>query len=144
MKARYLFASLIVVGIQLSEVSLRAHHATGVQFDISKTVKLQGVVSKLNWANPHAHVLIDVKRDRGTEEHWDVELASPGGIIVSGLSQDLLKPGTTVTVTGYPAKANASVDSSSDPASPSASQLSLCAIQLMLADGTTANFVVGI
>ena len=47
-------------------------------------------------------------------------------------------------MTGYPAKANASVDSSSDPASPSASQLSLCAIQLMLADGTTANFVVGI
>jgi Family of unknown function (DUF6152) len=143
MKARYLFASLILVGIQLSEVSLRAHHATAVQFDISKTVKLQGVVSKLNWANPHAHVLIDVKRDRETE-HWDVELASPGGIIVSGLSQDLLKPGTTLTVTGYPAKANASVDSLSDPASRSASKLSLCAIQLMLADGTTAKFVVGI
>ena len=92
MKARYLFASLIVVGIQLSEGSLRAHHATAVQFDISKTVKLQGVVSRLNWANPHAHVLIDVKRDRGAEEHWDVELASPGGIIVSGLSQDCSSP----------------------------------------------------
>src|SRR5262245_49004485 len=142
MKAKYLFASLIIVGIQLTRLSVRAHHATAVQFDISKTVKLQGVVSKLDWANPHAHVRIDIKRDRGPEEHWDVELASPGGIIVTGLSQDLLKPGTMLTVIGYPAKANPSNDSSSS--TPSAPQLSVCAIQLVLADGTTAKFVVGI
>ena len=78
--------------------------------------------------------LMDVKNERGRTEQWDVELASPGGIIVSGLSKDALKPGTAITIVGYPGKANA--DPSRDPA--------VCATQLTLADGTTAQFVVGI
>jgi hypothetical protein len=117
-------------------LAIRAHHATAINFDVSKTIRVKGVVSKLNWANPHVHASIDVKAERGPEEHWDVELGSPGAIIVSGLSRDVLMPGTTITVLGYPAKTNTSPDPSHDPA--------LCATQLTLADGTTAQFVVGI
>lgn len=105
-----------------------AHHATATQFDISRTVKLTGVVSKLDWANPHVHVSLDIKIPDGVE-HWDIELASPGGIVVSGLSKDLIKPGTTISIIGYPGKANA---------------LSVCAKELTLADGRVATFVIGI
>jgi hypothetical protein len=136
MKVKYAVILLTFVSLLIPPVAVRGHHATAIDFDISKTVRVKGVVTKLNWANPHAHVWIDVKSERGAEEHWDVELGSPGAIIVSGLSKDLLMPGTTVTVIGYPAKANASSDPSHDPA--------LCATQLTLADGTTAQFVVGI
>jgi hypothetical protein len=113
-----------------------AHHATATQFDVSRTVKLTGVISKLDWANPHVHLSLDVKSGDAVVEHWDVELASPGGVIVSGLSKDLLKPGTTVSVAGYPAKTNASGDASI--------QKAVCVKQLILADGTIATFVVGI
>ena len=110
-------------------VAAGSHHATALQYDISKTVTLEGTVSKLEWANPHVHIQVDVKGARGIET-WDIELASPGGTIVSGLSKDVLKPGTAVTLTGYPGKASASS--------------SLCATHLKLADGTTATFVVGL
>ena len=105
-----------------------AHHATALQFDVSTTVKLTGVISKLDWANPHVHLSLEVKSGDGVVELWDVELASPGGVIVTGLSKDLLKPRTTVHITGYPAK----------------SKQAVCAKELILADGTTATFVIGI
>ena len=105
-----------------------AHHATALQFDVSTTVKLTGVISKLDWANPHVHLSLEVKSGDGVVELWDVELASPGGVIVTGLSKDLLKPGTTISITGYPAK----------------TKLAVCAKELSLADGTAATFVIGI
>ena len=105
-----------------------AHHATAIQFDVSRTIKLTGVVSKLDWANPHVHVSMDIKISDGVE-HWDIELASPGGIVVSGLSRDLLKPGTTISIMGYPGKAGT---------------MSVCAKELTLPDGRIASFVVGI
>ena len=136
MKAKYSAIFITLISLLLLPAPIRAHHATAVDFDVSKTIRVQGVVSRLNWANPHAHVQIAVNGERGVEEHWDVELGSPGAVIVSGLSQGVLIPGTTITVIGYPAKTNTSSEPSHDPA--------LCATQLTLADGTTAQFVVGI
>jgi hypothetical protein len=136
MKPKYSVIFLTLFYLVTPPMTVRAHHATANNFDISKTIRLKGVISKLNWANPHARVWMDVKGERGGDEHWDVELASPGGIIVSGLSKDALMPGTTITVIGYPAKTNDPSDASHDPA--------VCATQLTLADGTTAQFVVGI
>jgi hypothetical protein len=125
----------MVIGVQCAMPGLRAHHATATQFDPSKTMKVTGVVSKLAWTNPHVHLALTVKTAGGREENWDVELGSPGAIIVSGLSRDQLEPGITLTITGYPGRASAS------PGSPA---LSVCATQVTLSDGTTAQFVVGI
>lgn len=136
MKAKYTVIILTFTSLLMPPVAIHGHHATAIDFDISRTIRVKGVVSKLNWANPHAHVWIDVKGERGVEEHWDVELGSPGAIIVSGLSKDVLMPGTTITVLGYPAKTNTATDLQNNPA--------VCATQLTLADGTTAQFTVGI
>jgi hypothetical protein len=62
-------------------------------------------------------------------KNWDVELGSPGAVIVAGLSKDVLKPGSSLTFDGYPGKAN---------------EFTLCAKQVTLPDGSTATFVVGI
>jgi len=134
-KARYTLTFPVLMLLFLPPFTLQAHHATATDFDTSKTIGLKGVISRLNWANPHTHVWIDVNNERGEVEHWDVELGSPGAVIVSGLSKDVLTPGTTITITGYPAKANTS-NPPRDPA--------VCATRLTLPDGTTAQFVVGI
>jgi hypothetical protein len=133
MKVRGYIACLFAICLQ-STAPVWGHHATAAQYDISRTVTLKGVVSKLDWANPHAHLRLDVKNARGQDEHWDVELGSPGAVIVSGLSKAILMPGATLTVVGYPGKSNGS--SGASPA--------LCARKLTLADGSTAEFVVGI
>jgi hypothetical protein len=133
MKLRRSSACLLAIFLQ-STTPGWGHHATAAQYDISRTITLKGVVSKLDWANPHAHLRLDVKNAGGKGEQWDVELGSPGAVIVSGLSKEVLMPGATLTVVGYPGKSNAS---------PGAS-LSLCVRELTLADGSKAEFVVGI
>jgi hypothetical protein len=126
---------LITIVLLCTPLLLKAHHATATQFDTSKTIKITGVVSKLDWTNPHGHVSLDVKTSRGNKESWDVELGSPGAIIVAGLSRELLKPGATLTVTGYPGRTNTSAHPPT---------LSVCATQVTLPGGKTAQFVVGI
>jgi hypothetical protein len=117
--------SLLIVAL------LVAHHATAVQYDTSTTVTLKGSISKLDWSNPHIHVYLDVKTADSRSESWDIELASPGGVIVAGLSRDLLKVGSVITIKGYPSKSAKSPHSA-------------CATDVILEDGTTAHFVVGI
>ena len=117
-KLKYVFLALIVTALPGF-----AHHATATQYDVSRTISLTGVISKLEWSNPHVHAVIDVQK-----VHWDVELASPGGVIVAGLSRDQLKPGTDLTVTGYPGKANNT----------------LCAVKLKTGAGAVVTFTVGI
>jgi hypothetical protein len=104
------------------------HHATAVQYDTAKTIELKGVITKLDWANPHVHVYLDVKGD--SPENWNVEFGSPGAAIIAGVMKDSLKPGTTIKIKGYPAKT----------VSPHAA----CATEVTLPDGLTAHFVVGI
>ena len=132
-KIRRSYAWILTICL-ISTAAAWAHHATALQYDISRTVELKGVVSKLDWANPHAHVYIDFTKDSGVAEHWNVELGSPGAIIVAGLSRELLSPGTTLTITGYPGKTN----------STNSKMLSICATHVTLADGSVATFVVGI
>jgi hypothetical protein len=138
MRAQFLILFCILICLASPQVHSSPHHAIATEFDVSKTTKIKGVVSKLDWANPHAHVTLEVKTGENTSELWDVELGSLGAIVVSGLSKDLLSPGSALTITGYPSRANASPDPKRE------AKLSLCATAVTLPDGRTATFVVGI
>jgi len=117
---------LIVLPFVVFCLPLTAHHATAAQYDTSTTVSLKGAISRLDWGNPHVHVHMDVK-----DENWDVEFGSPGAVIVSGLSREMLKPGAALTIKAYPTKSTKAPHAA-------------CATEVTLADGTTAHFVVGI
>ena len=112
-----------------------AHHATAVDYDVSGTVALKGVITRVEWSNPHIHVYIGVKNEGGGLDNWTVEFPSPGATIVAGLSRRLLAPGTTLTFDAYPAKPSADH---------SRNQRSACAKSVALSDGSRFTFVVGI
>jgi hypothetical protein len=61
-------------------------------------VTLTGVVTKLEWTNPHAHFYVDVKNPDGKVESWNLELASPNVLRRLGWNRDIFKAGDTVTV----------------------------------------------
>jgi len=85
-------------------VPLRAHHAFSAEFDAKKPVKLEGVVSKMQWINPHAWIHVDVKRPDGKLETWMIEGGTPNTLFRRGFTKDSLKTGTTIVVEGYRAK----------------------------------------
>jgi hypothetical protein len=83
-----------------------AHHSGAAEFDSSKKIELTGVVTKVEWTNPHAHFFMDVKDAGGSLVNWNLELASPNVLIRNGWKRNSIKAGDTVTVTGSPAKDN--------------------------------------
>lgn len=83
-----------------------AHHSGAAVFDTTKKLELKGVVTRMEWTNPHAHFFLDVKAADGTVTNWNLELASPSILLRNGWKRDSLKAGDAVTVDGSPAKDN--------------------------------------
>ena len=81
-----------------------SHHAFAAEFDAKKPVKLRGVVTKMEWINPHAWIHIDVKKPDGTVEEWMIEAGTPNTLLRRGFTKDSLKAGTEVFVDGYQSK----------------------------------------
>jgi hypothetical protein len=100
-KVGFLVAS---IGLLVAVFPALAHHAFGFQYDASKSMTLHGVVTKVEWANPHAHFYVDVKDDSGNVTSWNMELASPNALRRLGWTRDIIKVGDEVSVFGAPAK----------------------------------------
>jgi hypothetical protein len=82
-----------------------AHHSVAGQFDMTKTVTLKGVVSKVDWVNPHIYISLDVKDANGKTGTWHLECVPVGMARKAGLSKAQLEGhGETVTVVAYPAR----------------------------------------
>jgi hypothetical protein len=83
---------------------LGAHHSFSSEYDGTKTFKVKGVVSKVEWTNPHVRFYVDVSEPDGKVTNWNMELASPSALARNGWSSRTLKVGDEVTVDGYPGK----------------------------------------
>lgn len=81
-----------------------AHHAFSNEFDESKPITLEGVVTRVDWENPHVHYYIDVAQPDGTVVNWACETGGPNRLARRGWTHDSLKPGDKVIVRGFPAK----------------------------------------
>jgi len=83
---------------------LSAHHSFAAEFDINKPVTLNGVVTRVEWANPHIWVYLEVKDDQGMVQPWQCEGGPPNTLTRNGWSMTSLKPKDQVTIEGVLAK----------------------------------------
>lgn len=81
-----------------------AHHSFGSEFDESKPVTIEGVVTRVDWENPHVHYYVDVKQSDGTVVNWSCETGGPKRLERRGWMRDSLKPGDKVVVHAFPSK----------------------------------------
>ena len=99
--ASALFFALALAG------PVSAHHSVQSQFDIHKTVSISGVVSKMEWINPHSYLTVNVKDADGKVQKWAFELGGSGALRRAGLSRadrGGIKAGDQVTVTALAAR----------------------------------------
>ncbi|MBV9768132.1 MAG: hypothetical protein JOZ32_01055 [Bryobacterales bacterium] len=102
---RFVLSLGIACGIWLASGSpASAHHSGAAEFDSAKKIDLTGVVTKVEWTNPHAHFYMDAKDADGEVVNWNLELASPNVLIRNGWKRNSIQPGDMVTVTGIRAK----------------------------------------
>jgi hypothetical protein len=98
--------AVLVAGIGLLAVTLPlvAHHSFAAEFDSTKAITLQGVVTKLDWMNPHIWIYLDSKDDSGTVAHWQCEGGPPNTLTRNGWTKDSLKIGDQVNIEGFRSK----------------------------------------
>jgi len=95
-----------VAALLLGTASLVAHHSFAAEYDSAKPVTVSGVVARIDWTNPHIHFYLDVKDDAGITQ-WKFEGYPPNMLIRQGWKRDVtLKPGDSVTVFGWRARAD--------------------------------------
>ena len=84
----------VVAGVLAAAAALPAlaHHSFAAEFDAAKPVKLEGVVTKMEWINPHSWIHLDVTTPSGEVQHWMVEGGAPNALLRRGWNRNSLPP----------------------------------------------------
>jgi len=92
------------VGLLAAVSPVWAHHAFAAEYDGKKQVHLEGVVTQMEWINPHTWIHIDVTAPDGTVTSWMIEGGSPNILLRRGFNKGSLEKGQKITVDGFMAK----------------------------------------
>ena len=92
------------IGFVLATGTAIAHHSFAAEFDANKALTLKGVVTKIEWMNPHTYFYLDVTDPDGKVVNWGMEMGSPNGLMRQGWTRNSMKVGDEVTVEGSMAK----------------------------------------
>jgi uncharacterized protein DUF6152 len=101
---RNFFSALALASALLMAPPLVAHHGFSVEFDETKPVTLTGVVSKVEFMNPHIYFYLDVKDASGKVVNWAFEGSPPNILYRQGWRKDTVKPGDVLTAKGFRAR----------------------------------------
>jgi len=94
----------VALGLSIAVCPVIAHHAFSAEFDGNQPVTLRGIVTKVEWVNPHAWIFIDVKGPGGQIVNWGIEAGAPNALIRRGWRRESLPIGMQIVVDGYRAK----------------------------------------
>jgi len=94
---------LLALALILIDAGL-AHHSVPVNFDQSRQIDVEGVLTDVKWLNPHSHFRMDVTVEDGSSVEWLVEMGSFNAMKRSGFETHLFDVGTAVTVIGWPGR----------------------------------------
>jgi hypothetical protein len=99
-----LAAVVIGLGLFIMPVAMSAHHAFSAEFDATKHLQFTGVLTSMEWVNPHVWIHVDVKMPDGSVQNWAVEGGTPSALYRRGLTKQNLPVGTEIIIDGYQAK----------------------------------------
>jgi hypothetical protein len=84
----------------LSSPPAAAHHSFEAEYDGNRTATLTGIVTKVDWVNPHAYIFINFKDEAGAVKDMRLELGPPYALVRGGWKKDTVKIGDKITVEG--------------------------------------------
>jgi len=93
----------VLLGCMSMTAPLSAHHSRAM-FDVSELISVEGVVTSVQWKNPHMWVTLDVPGPNGTTESWGFEGSGAASMVAAGISPQILKVGNRVKIIAHPAR----------------------------------------
>jgi hypothetical protein len=97
--------------LMLATAPIFGHHSVSAEFDVNRQSTYAGVVTRVEWSNPHIYFYVDVQDANQKVTNWAFEGAGPNTLARLGWLRDSLKVGDRVTVIAYPARDGAYVAS---------------------------------
>jgi len=103
---RHRFAVVLVATLVVVAGSVSAHHSVSGQYDASRPLTLTGVISKVDWINPHIYLHLDVKEKDGAVTTWTLSTLPTAMMRRAGLTKESLQgqPGEVVTINAIAAR----------------------------------------
>jgi len=102
MTTRFLTSALVALAALTTAwmAAVDAHHSFAAEFDGSKPVALKGIVTQIDWTNPHVWFYVNVKDEEGHTVRWACEMGAPHQLQQRGWLRDTMKVGDVVSVAG--------------------------------------------
>ncbi len=97
-------ALLVLAGACLFGVTASAHHSQQAQYDVTKTVKLEGTLVQFQFRNPHTFVPVEGPDENGMMQRWSIEWGGAGQLTFQGVTRTTLKDGDVVAITANPSR----------------------------------------
>jgi hypothetical protein len=98
-------AILLMACVLIPGTRLEAHHSFGAEYDADKPITLKGVITRIEWENPHCHIYVDVKEAGGAVKNWKFEGYPPNVLARTGFKKDVtLKIGDALTIFAWQAR----------------------------------------
>ncbi len=97
--------ALVSILCALLAAPAAAHHSFGAEYDVNQPITVTGVLTKVEWTNPHTHIYVDVAGADGKIVSWQLEGYPPTALHRLGWRRDVtMKVGDTITVSGWRAR----------------------------------------
>ena len=94
----------VSLGVFAFAVSLQAHHSVAATYDANRVVTFTGIITSVEWRNPHVVLHLEVKNADGNLVDWRMEMLGPKGLSAMGLDQDAVPPGIEVSTEVWTAR----------------------------------------
>ena len=121
--------SLALGALLAAALPIAAHHSFAAEYDANAKIEFDGVVTKVEWTNPHAHYYVNVTGADGKVANWNLELASPNMLARNGWTRKTLFEGQKIHVTGSRAKDATNTAATSTIRLPDGKMLTMTGVQ---------------